>query len=136
MHLEFVVVGVPISNQSPGNTLTNWKASVEAEARRNWTAVPLERLLKAIIINMYSGDAPTLDLDNMSKPILDVMQRLVYEDDRQVRQVELAHIHIYAPHEIVGVSKLLVDNIRSGRDVVYVRIENTVEPYPLPQERS
>jgi Holliday junction resolvase RusA-like endonuclease len=103
MHLEFVVVGVPISNQSTGTpALQAWRTAVEAEVKKNWSGPPLAGRLKAVIINFHTGDKPSVDLDNMSKPILDVMQQIVYEDDRQIRQAELTHVRIDAPFVFVG----------------------------------
>src|SRR5579871_6405186 len=107
MHVEFVVVGVPISNQSAGSAaLIAWRQAVDAEARKNWSPAPLTGKLKALIINFHAGDKPSLDLDNMSKPILDVMQQLVYDDDRQIRQAELTHVRIDTPFVIAGASKV------------------------------
>lgn len=133
MHLEYVVVGVPISNQSAGSAaLQAWRASVEAEARKNWPGTPLRGKLKAVIINFHTGDKPSLDLDNMSKPILDAMQQIVYADDRQIRQVELTYVRIDAPFVFVGASKLIVATVQAGNEFVYVRIEDPVDPFPLP----
>jgi crossover junction endodeoxyribonuclease RusA len=133
MHLEFVVVGVPISNQSAGTgALQAWRTAIETEAKRNWTRPPLAGKLKAVIINFHTGDKPSLDLDNMSKPILDVLQEIVYENDRQIRQAELTHVRIDAPFVFVGASKLIVAAVQAGNEFVYVRIEEPVEPFPLP----
>lgn len=62
--------------------------------------------MKAIIINFHEGDKPSLDGDNMSKPILDAMESVVYEDDRQIRQCEITHVRIDAPFVFVGASKI------------------------------
>jgi hypothetical protein len=68
MYVEYVIVGVPISNQSTGSpALLAWRAAVEAEVKKCWTAAPLTGHLKAVIINFHTGDKPSLDLDNMSK---------------------------------------------------------------------
>lgn len=134
MHLEFVVVGIPISNQSAGTpALIAWRTAVEAEVRKYWTLAPLTGKLKAVIINFHTGDKPSLDLDNMSKPILDVMQGIVYADDRQIRQAELTHVRINSPFVFVGVAMLIVTNVNAGNDFVYVRIEDAVDPFPLPK---
>jgi Holliday junction resolvase RusA-like endonuclease len=134
MHLEFVVVGVPISNQSAGSpALQAWRKAVEDKAREVWTAAPLPGKLKAVIINFHAGDRPSLDLDNMSKPILDVMQGLVYHDDRQIRQAELSHVRIDAPFVIFKASEAIVNAARAGNEFVYVRIEDAVDPLPLPR---
>jgi hypothetical protein len=47
MHLEFVVVGVPISNQVPGNNLQNWRAAITAAAQAQWNQPVLAGELKA-----------------------------------------------------------------------------------------
>jgi Holliday junction resolvase RusA-like endonuclease len=133
MHVEYVVVGVPISNQSGGSpALQAWRQAIEAEARARWTAPPLTGKLKAVVINFHTGDKPSLDLDNMSKPILDVMQAVVYADDRQIRQAELTHVRIDAPFVIVGASRVIVAALQAGNEFVYVRIEDPVDPFPLP----
>lgn|SRR5262245_42230842 len=132
-HLEFVVLGPPVSNQSPGPNLTAWRGTVAGAATINWHNPPLAGDLKAIIINFYAGNRPSVDLDNMSKPILDVMQKIVYRDDRQIVQAEIAHVKIGAAFAILGVRPLIVNSIQSGNEFVYVRIEDAIDPFPLPK---
>jgi hypothetical protein len=71
VHLEFVVLGPPISNQqsTPQGklNLTAWRATVAGEAQNNWAAAMLTGDLKAIIINFHSGNKPSVDVDNISK---------------------------------------------------------------------
>jgi hypothetical protein len=86
-----------------------------------------------IIINFYLGSKPPVDVDNMSKPILDVMQGIVYDNDRQIRQAEISHVRIDAPFVFVGASKILVAAVHAGNQFVYVRIEDPVDPFPLPK---
>ncbi len=69
----------------------------------------------------------------MSKPILDVMQGIVYDNDRQIRQAEISHVRIDAPFVFVGASKILVAAVHAGNQFVYVRIEDPVDPFPLPK---
>jgi len=134
MHLEYVIVGPPISNQSAGSpALIAWRVAVATEAKKNWKAAPLKGKLKAVVINFHSEDKPPLDLDNMSKPIFDEMQEIVYVDDRQIRQAELTHVRIDAPFVFVGASKLIASSVQAGNQFVYVRIEDAVDPYPLPK---
>ncbi len=61
------------------------------------------------------------------------MQNLVYVDDRQIRQAEFTHVPIDAPFVIVGASKILVSAVQVGSEFVYVRIEDAVDPFPLPK---
>jgi len=137
MHLEFVVLGPPISNQqsTPAGkaNLTAWRATIAGAAGGLWANPLLTGHLKAIIINFYVGNKPSVDVDNMSKPILDVMQKIVYKNDRQISQAEITHVKIGSAFSIVGVSKILVTAIQAGSQFVYVRLEDPVDPYPLPK---
>ena len=137
VHLEFVVPGPPISNQqstAQGKAnLVDWRLAVVGIAQPLWVSPILTGALKAIIINFHSGNKPSLDVDNMSKPILDVLQSIVYDNDRQIRQAQFAHLQIGAPFTIVGVSSMIVSAIQAGQQFVYVRIEDPVDPYPLPR---
>lgn len=138
VHVEYVIVDIPVSNQATNRpALKAWQTPVRDAAAAAWaTAHPGGALLtgdlKAVIVNFHQGDEPTLDVDNLSKPILDAMQGAVYVNDRQVRQAEFAHVRIDAPFVIVRVSKLIVEAVQAGRDFVYVRIEDPVDPFPLP----
>ena len=137
VHLEFVVLGPPISNQqsTPQGraNLAAWRATVSGEAQSKWAKPLLTENLKAIIINFYAGNKPSLDVDNMSKPIFDVMQNIIYVDDRQIRQAEITHVELGGAYQIAGATKILVDAIQVNQQFVYVRIEDPVSPFPLPQ---
>jgi Holliday junction resolvase RusA-like endonuclease len=136
MHLEFVVLGPPISNQQSTAVgranLAAWRVTVAGEATLRWPNPVLVEDLKAIIINFYTGKKPSLDVDNISKPILDVMQAIIYDDDRQIRQAEFTHAELGAVYKIAGTSKILATAIQANQQFVYVRIEDPVVPFPLP----
>jgi hypothetical protein len=136
VHLEFIVAGPPISNQQSTkkgkNNLLAWRAQVKGAAQIKWVAAPLAALLKATIINFHDGRHPSVDVDNMSKPILNAMQNLIFDNDRQIRQAEIIHVEIGGAFVIKGVSKTIVDALQAGAQFVYVRIEDPVIPYPLP----
>ncbi|HUY92806.1 MAG TPA: RusA family crossover junction endodeoxyribonuclease [Pirellulales bacterium] len=138
MHLEFVVPGPPISNQqsTPAGkaTLMMWRGVIAGAVAPLWGTTPiLSGELKAVIVNFFVGNKPSVDVDNMSKPILDEMQKVVYKNDRQIRQAEFTHVKIGAAFSIMGVSKILVDAIQAGSQFVYVRIEDPLDPFPLPK---
>jgi len=133
-HLEFVVLSPPVSNQSTNAAnLTAWKTAVKKAVQKLWKKAPLTGRLKVILINFHEGDKPPLDVDNLSKPVHDVMNNLVYDDDRQIRQAEITHVRIDAPMVIMGASKILVDAVQKGQQFLYVRIEDPVDPFPLPK---
>ena len=78
VHLEFVVLGPPISNQQTkekGRTnLETWCKAIRKAAVEKWREPQLTGHLRASILNFYEGKKPSLDVDNMSKPILDSLQ--------------------------------------------------------------
>ncbi len=137
VHLEFAVLGPPVSNQqsSPAGraNLTAWRATVAGAAALKWPNPPFTGDLKAVIINFYAGNAPSVDVDNLAKPILDAMQGIVYNKDRQIVQAEIAHLKIGAPFAIAGVRPIIVAGLQAGNQFVYVRIEDPVSPFPLPK---
>jgi hypothetical protein len=98
-----------------------------------WAKPLLTEALKAIIINFYAGNETSVDVDNMSKPILDTLEKVVYDNDRQIRQAEISHLKINAAFSIVGASKILVTALQAGSQFVYVRIEDPVDPFLLPK---
>jgi len=133
LHLEFVLLGPPVSNQSPGPNLAAWRARVAGESRMRWPNPPLTGNLKAVVINFYAGNKPSVDVDNMSKAVLDEMQGIVYVDDRQVVQAEITHVKIGAAFSIVGVRPIIVSSIHAGNEFLYVRIDDEQTPFPLPK---
>lgn len=135
VHLEFIVPGPPVSNQQRSSRgkayLHSWKAAVSNAVRVAWSSPKLTVNLQATIVNFHAGPEPSVDLDNMSKPIFDEMQRDVYVDDRQIRQARLAHFEIGGP--VVATASVLIANaLRAGDPFVYVRVEDPDSPYPLP----
>jgi Holliday junction resolvase RusA-like endonuclease len=137
LYLEFVVMGPPVSNQqstAQGRAnLAAWKATIAGAATLAWPNAPLAIELKAVIINFYAGNEPSVDVDNMSKPILDEMQGIAYVNDRQVVQAELTHAGLDGAYQIGGVRPAIVEELRKQNQFVYVRIEDPVNPFPLPK---
>jgi hypothetical protein len=61
------------------------------------------------------------------------MENIVYDDDRQIREAEITHVRIDAPFVFAGASKIVVSAVQAGSQFVYVRIEDPVDPFPLPK---
>ena len=137
MHLDFVVPGPPISNQqstAQGRAnLAAWRATIAGAAALAWPNAPLTIELKAVIINFYAGNEPSVDADNMSKAILDEMQGIAYVNDRQIIQAELTHARLNGAYQIGGVRPIIVNALQAQTQFVYVRIEDPVIPLPLPK---
>ncbi|VTR96733.1 crossover junction endodeoxyribonuclease : Crossover junction endodeoxyribonuclease RusA superfamily OS=Bacillus cereus H3081.97 GN=rusA PE=4 SV=1: RusA [Gemmata massiliana] len=136
-HLEFVVLGPPISNQQSTvqgrANLTAWRATIAGAATLAWPNQPLTIELKAVVINFYAGNEPSVDTDNMSKPILDVMQGIIYDNDRQVVQAQLTHAKLGGAYQIGGVRPIIVNALQAQSQFVYVSIEDPESPFALPK---
>jgi crossover junction endodeoxyribonuclease RusA len=114
-HLEFIVLGPPVSHQTSDKpNLKAWQAKVKAEAAKSWTGGPLKGKLKFTVYNFHEGDKPPLDDDNMVKPIRDALNKLVYEDDRQIRNSETHHVCIDDAVKIRGGSAILLAAYSKG----------------------
>ncbi|MBI1915513.1 MAG: RusA family crossover junction endodeoxyribonuclease [Planctomycetes bacterium] len=132
--LEFVVPGPPVSHQTNDKkNLKAWQTTVHAEAAKGWTAPPVTGKLKFLLINFHEGDQPSLDDDNMVKPIRDALNKFVYQDDRQIRYSETIHLSIDAPVKIRGASKILLDAYCKGAEFLYIRIEDSPDVIQLPR---
>src|SRR6266480_1632794 len=95
LQLEFTLPGPPVSYQTSDKAnLKKWQADVKAAAAKTWTAAPLTGTVKFLLINFHEGDKPSLDDDNMVKPIRDALNKFVYDDDRQIRFSETHHVPI------------------------------------------
>ncbi len=134
LHLEFVVPGPPGSYQTKDKkNLKQWQAVVKSEAAKSWMRKPpLKAKLKFMLINFHEGDNPTLDDDNMVKPIRDALNKYVYEDDRQIRYSETLHVPIEDPMKLRGASKILLEAFNKVEEFLYVRIEDAPDVIQLP----
>jgi len=108
-------------------------ATIKAEAAKAWTSPPLTGNLKFLLINFHEGDKPPLDDDNMVKPIRDALNKLVYDDDRQIRHSETIQISIDAPVKIRRASRILLDAYARGNEFLYVQIEDAPTIIQLPK---
>src|SRR5438874_2694961 len=132
-HLEFVVPGPPLSSQTKDRVaLKAWQASIRAEAVKSWTATPLTGKLKFTVFNFHEGEKPSLDDDNMVKPIRDALNKVVYLDDSQIRHSVTYHCSIDAPMQIRGASSILLAAFSKGVEFVYIRIEDAPTVLQLP----
>ena len=93
---------------------------VEDPARNRIIAVAFVRLRVVQI-----GSSPLA-------PIFEVVEK-PNNWDRQIRQAEIVHVRINTPMVFAGAAKMIADAVQVGLPFVYVRIEDPVDPYPLPK---
>ena len=82
---EFVIDGPPVSQQARRRArLREWISKVANEANSHWPedAFPVVDSVMVKITYFYK-DTP-VDVDNISKPILDALKGVIFADDSQV----------------------------------------------------
>jgi crossover junction endodeoxyribonuclease RusA len=132
--VEFTVEGPPVSHQSKNKpALAAWKAQIRTRSARVWTKAPMKGIVKCTIMNFFEGPDAPLDDDNMAKPIRDAMNGVVYEDDSQIRQSEHSQTSIDGAFRIRGVSRVILNAFATGKEFVYIRIEDAPPQTQLPK---
>jgi hypothetical protein len=135
MAVEFAVGGRPVSAQT-GNisSLRQWQRDVSRAATAVLAQpsfagllplIPLDEAVHVEAIYFYVGSRAFIDVDNMIKPILDALKRLVYTDDRHVVDAEvrlLGRRNSSYSVRIRSVTPALVDALMLSGPFVFLRI--------------
>ena len=132
--IEFVVMGTPVSASGGKNNLKKWKKAVREAVQAVWKDAPMEKNVRSTMIHFHKGEIAPLDNDNMSKVIHDVLNGLVYMDDRQVIDTHAIQISLDAGDiNLQQPSALLVETLALRRDFLYMRIDELPAAYVLPE---
>ena len=123
--LEFIVRGTPISAGASGKSKAKWRAKVSAAATAALGAdhVVVADVVRATVVYFYVDT--DLDLDNILKPILDVMNGLVYVDDFQVANIVAAKRDVAGSYLLTDASPVVVEQLAVAEvgDFVFVAID-------------
>lgn len=122
---EFIVLGLPVGLQASGKRKAAWKNAVSTAASAYWQgrSAPVVQSLQVSIIHYYAA-GPVGDTDNLVKPVLDALNRIVYEDDSFVTDVICRRRPIDTSYNFDEVPSILLDGLTSGADdFIYVVIE-------------
>lgn len=94
---SFVVAGNPVPKQSfrfskkghfQPQRLTDWEEMVGWAAKQQAPTQPLPGTF-AVVLRFYRGDKRRVDLDNLSKAVLDALNGVFWIDDTQVTTLYL-----------------------------------------------
>ena len=100
-HLRFVVEGAAVPKQSfrldrfggkyQDERVVAWQSVVAWEAVRAMRAVGLERTRRPLGVSLvfYLPSRRRVDADNLSKGVLDALNGVLWEDDRQVMDLRI-----------------------------------------------
>ena len=121
---EFIVLVAPVSQQAHRRSRRKvaWENAIRTAADQHWPAdsPPIENDVCVTITHFFEG-APA-DVDNIAKPILDAIKRLVFADDRQVTDLVAQRGPLQGPFSADPASSVLTDAIALKREFVYVRV--------------
>ena len=119
---EFCVRGPALSAQTRSRRrLGVWQAGVAKEAKR--VAIGKPMILGRIEVRITEfGDAPRKDRDNTAKPILDAMQGVLFENDRQVILLASEWCDINGRYKVRFMSADLAVAFSAGHEFVWIRI--------------
>jgi Holliday junction resolvase RusA-like endonuclease len=119
---DFVVVGTPRSRQRRRrNAGDDWKENVRTAARQRWplNRAPYATELQVVIIYFYREET-TIDVDNISKLILDAIKGFVFDDDRLITQLTVRKTDLARVLEFNNPSAALVSYLGGELNFVYV----------------
>jgi hypothetical protein len=74
-----------------------------------------------VYISEFSEYA-TRDRDNMAKPVLDAMQGIVYEDDKQVKNLHVEWCDIDGAYVVRHMSPIVAAALGVGHEFLWVRV--------------
>lgn len=123
--IEFVVVGTPVSWRSENKRRKQkWKQTIVA-ALEQATTLPLKAPTDEVRVHIryyHSEDSTVPDLDNLSKPVLDAMNRRVDDDDRRICDLWIDRVHVRSAVALDEAPQIVVDLIGTAREFVYIKV--------------
>lgn len=121
-----VVKGRPASVNASASTKLNWKNKVAAAASQVFSK-PLEDTDLRIEITFFHDGSPDIDAGNMSKPICDCLEGIVYHDDSQLMEHNARFRDLNRYFYIKGVELAVAIAIAEGEEFVAIKIEKVGE---------
>jgi hypothetical protein len=123
--VEFHLPGTPVSGRGTPGSKERWMGKIAAAATSRlpeaWWAsdAPI-----AVTIFHFPAAASIIDLDNIAKPIMDALTKLVYRDDSQIDRLLVQRFEAVDQDELTNPTPALAQALVSGRPHVYVRIDD------------
>lgn len=120
---EFIIEGPPVSQQTRNRSrLRNWKNRVRLVAQRKWASgnPPTQEEIEIKITYFFEDVSP--DVNNISKPIQDSLEGLIFENDSQIVNLTCRKRSINGSFRIRGMSQELANGFVIGSDFIHIRI--------------
>lgn len=122
---EFIINGPPVSQQARRKErVREWVDEVKGAATRYWPAGELPVTGPVMLTITYFYDSESMDVDNIPKPILDALKRLVYLDDKQVTDVLCRKRDLNRDFRVENPSALLAEGLDRRRQFLHIVVED------------
>ncbi len=99
-----------------------WRQDVCSFATREWNEEPSNAGALMVTIT-YVYDEDPLDVDNIPKPILDALKRLVYSDDDQITDLLCRKRDLNADLQVQRFSPVLNDALARSTPFVHIIVD-------------
>lgn len=124
IYFEFLIPRRPVSTNNDKRR-QEWIRLVNKEAKKVWTgSSPIKDANLQLTLIYLCRDNPP-DTDNIIKPIQDALNKLVYEDDRLISDVESHRRFLSEPIDITNLPLLLQQGVIIGKECVYVKVSES-----------
>ncbi|HCQ21778.1 MAG: endodeoxyribonuclease RusA [Aphanizomenon flos-aquae LD13] len=124
IYFEFLIPRRPVSTNNDKRR-QEWIRLVNKEAKKFWTgSSPIKDANLQLTLIYLCRDNPP-DTDNIIKPFQDALNKLVYEDDRLVSDVESHRRFLSEPIDMTNLPLLLRKGVIIGKECVYVKVSES-----------
>ncbi len=123
---EFVIDGPPVSQQTRRREKRrNWIDEVQNAAKRYWPTDELPSSSLIMVKITYFYEDISVDVDNMSKPILDALKGLVFVDDDQVSDLLCRKRSLRETFRVENASDILVARLNMEGEFLHIIVQET-----------
>ena len=126
---DFIADGVALSLRAEGRN--NWRDCVKNFAKQRWPAQPPVAEEVMVTVTCFH-DHRHFDLDNILKPILDAMNKLIYVDDVQITDLHCRKRDLNADLEVRNPSPALREALARLSPFVHIIVAAAPDQGVLP----
>jgi len=121
---QFVIAGPPFSAQSDNReALADWQLRVQAVAATEWAGPVFRGKVHVVVTYYHEGETARLDNDNMIKPILDALEGVVYDNDRQASYIEVRSLNLKRAARLRRVGAVVGWELVRGGEFLHILVE-------------
>ena len=123
--VELLIKATPISLGASARSIQRWRGLVRRTAQDRLQAGRWATVDPVTVAIFYFPPARMQgDIDNIAKPILDALGRLVFVDDNQVEMLLIAKFEPGRVFPFADPTEILAQAIGSERPCLYVRVDD------------